>query len=166
MFAFLAEHRGALFPDEQFADLFPSGKGRPSMPASVAASILTLQTLLDLSDADTTERTHHSDSDQRREWYGDSAYGTGDLRDAIGQAGDTAVIKPKPLQNAVEGGFTVDDFTVDEQAGTVTCPNGSTRPISATRVATFAAPPRSTSATSSTATSSTAASPAQPGPGP
>ncbi len=92
MFAFLAEHRGALFSDEQFADLFPSGKGRPSMPASVAASILTLQTLLDLSDADTTERTHHSDSDQRREWYGDSAYGTGDLRDAIGQAGDTAVI--------------------------------------------------------------------------
>ncbi|GGT40433.1 hypothetical protein GCM10010176_100320 [Nonomuraea spiralis] len=45
----------ALFPDEQFADLFPSGKGRPSMPASVAASILTLQTLLDLSDADTTD---------------------------------------------------------------------------------------------------------------
>ncbi|WP_231510028.1 transposase [Streptosporangium roseum] len=41
------------------------------------------------------------------------------------------------MQSAVEGGFTVDDFTVDEQAGTVTCPNGSTRPISATRVATF-----------------------------
>src|SRR6266511_2454885 len=39
----------------------------------------------------------------------------------------------------VEGGFTVDDFTVDEQAGTVTCPNGNIRPISATRVATFGA---------------------------
>ena len=26
---------------------------------------------------------------------------------------------------AVEGGFTLDDFTVNEQAGTVTCPNGS-----------------------------------------
>ena len=26
----------------------------------------------------------------------------------------SAVIKPKPLQSAVEGGFTVDDFTVDE----------------------------------------------------
>ena len=55
MFAFLAEHRGRLFPDEAFADLFPSGKGRPSMPGSVAASILTLQTLLDLSDAETAE---------------------------------------------------------------------------------------------------------------
>jgi Transposase DDE domain/Transposase domain (DUF772) len=79
------------------------------------------------------------DTSQHREWYGDSAYGTGDLRDAIDRAGDTAVIKPKPLQAPVEGGFTVDDFTVDEQAGTVTCPNGNTRPISATRVATFGA---------------------------
>jgi hypothetical protein len=49
------------------------------------------------------------------------------------------VIKPKPLQAAVAGGFTVDDFTVDPQAGTVTCPNGHARPISATRVATFGA---------------------------
>jgi hypothetical protein len=30
MFAFLAAHRGAVFPDEQFADLFPSGRGRSS----------------------------------------------------------------------------------------------------------------------------------------
>ena len=49
MFAFLAEHRGRVFPDEAFADLFPSTKGRRSMPGSVAASILTLQMLLDLS---------------------------------------------------------------------------------------------------------------------
>ena len=59
-------------------------------------------------------------------WYGDSAYGTGDLRGAIDKAGHQAVIKPKPLQAPVEGGFTVDDFTVDEQAGTVTCPAGHT----------------------------------------
>jgi hypothetical protein len=55
MFAFLAQHRGRVFPDEAFADLFPSTKGRRSMPGSVAASILTLQTLLDLSDAETAE---------------------------------------------------------------------------------------------------------------
>jgi hypothetical protein len=30
----------------------------------------------------------------QRSWYGDSAYGTGDLRDAIGKAGHQAVIKP------------------------------------------------------------------------
>lgn len=77
--------------------------------------------------------------DGTREWYGDSAYGTGDLRGAIDDAGDEAVIKPKPLQAPVEGGFTVDEFTVDEQAGTVGCPAGHTRPISRTRVATFGA---------------------------
>ncbi len=70
-------------------------------------------------------------------WYGDSAYGTGDLRGAICDAGHQAVIKPKPLRPPVEGGFTVDDFTVDEQAGTVTCPAGHTVALSRTRIATF-----------------------------
>ena len=70
-------------------------------------------------------------------WYGDSAYGTGDLRGAISDAGHTAVIKPRPLRAPVEGGLTVDDFTVDEQAGTVTCPAGHTVALSRTRVATF-----------------------------
>jgi Transposase domain (DUF772) len=55
MFWFLATHRAELFPDEEFADLFPSGRGRPSLPAPVAASILTLHTLYDLSDAETAE---------------------------------------------------------------------------------------------------------------
>jgi hypothetical protein len=55
MFWFLATHRGEVFPDAEFADLFPSGRGRPSLPAPVAASILTLQTLYDLSDAETAE---------------------------------------------------------------------------------------------------------------
>ena len=78
--------------------------------------------------------------DDTCEWYGDSAYGTGDLRGAINDAGAEAVIKPKPLQAPVEGGFTVDEFTVDEEAGTVTCPAANTRPISEkTRVATFGA---------------------------
>jgi hypothetical protein len=77
--------------------------------------------------------------DDTCEWYGDSAYGTGDLRGAIEGAGDEAVIKPKPLQAPVEGGFTVDDFTVDEEAGTVGCPAGHTRPLSRTRVASFGA---------------------------
>jgi len=75
--------------------------------------------------------------DQTCQWYGDSAYGTGDLRGAISDTAAEAVIKPKPLPAPVEGGFTVDDFTVEEHAGTVACPAGHTRPISQTRVATF-----------------------------
>jgi IS5 family transposase len=73
------------------------------------------------------------------EVYGDSAYGTGDLRAALDEAGHTAVIKPRPLKPAVEDGFTLDDFTVDENAGTVTCPAGVIRRISARRNVTFGA---------------------------
>jgi Transposase DDE domain len=95
------------------------------------------------SDATDTTATNGerfgADAAAQREWYGDSAYGTGDLRAAIGNAGHTAVIKPKPVRPAVEGGFTIDDFTVDEAAGTVTCPNNITRRITATRHAIFGA---------------------------
>jgi transposase len=73
------------------------------------------------------------------EFYGDSAYGTGDLRAALAGAGHQAIIKPGPLRPAVEGGFTLDDFTVDEAAGTVTCPAGVTRLISVRRHVTFGA---------------------------
>ena len=84
-----------------------------------------------------------ADGRQPLSWYADSAYGTGNLRDAIGQAGDAAVIKPKPLTPAVEGGFTLDDFTVSEADRTVTCPNGVTRQITARRNVTFGAACRS-----------------------
>lgn len=79
-----------------------------------------------------------ADEDESCQWYGDSAYGTGDLRAAIaGGEGDEAVIKPKPLQAPVEGGFTVDDFAVDEGEGTLTCPAGHTRRTSKNRRVTF-----------------------------
>jgi transposase len=55
VFAFLAEHRQRLFPDELFADLFPSGRGRPSVPADVMASVIVLQTLHGMSDSETTD---------------------------------------------------------------------------------------------------------------
>jgi len=48
--AFLADHRRELFPDELFEDLFPSGRGRPSIPADVVASVMVLQALEGLSD--------------------------------------------------------------------------------------------------------------------
>jgi hypothetical protein len=55
VFAFLAEHRKALFPDAMFTDLFPSTRGRPSVPADVMASVIVLQTLHGLSDSETTD---------------------------------------------------------------------------------------------------------------
>ena len=50
VFGFLAEHRLALFPAEMFTDLFPSGRGRPSVAPDVVASVLVLQALHGLSD--------------------------------------------------------------------------------------------------------------------
>src|SRR4051812_49757219 len=55
MFAFLAAHRQELFPDDMFADLFPSRRGRPSIPADVVASVIVLQTLHGLSDSEAVE---------------------------------------------------------------------------------------------------------------
>ena len=55
VFAFLAAHRAELFPEEMFADLFPSRRGRPSVPAEVMASVITLQALHGLSDNETVD---------------------------------------------------------------------------------------------------------------
>ena len=52
IYAFLADHRDELFKDEEFADLFPSGRGRPSVPASLVCSVMVLQALEGLSDRD------------------------------------------------------------------------------------------------------------------
>jgi hypothetical protein len=82
---------------------------------------------------------HHDDPSGQFAWYGDSAYGTGDLRAAIATAGHRAVIKPWPLLPAVAGGFTADDFTVDAAARTVTCPAGITRHLTASNAVIFGA---------------------------
>lgn len=71
------------------------------------------------------------------EVYGDSAYGTGAARAAYRAGGHDTVIKPKPLRPAVEGGFTLDDFDIDHHAGTVTCPAGHTRQMTAKQTVTF-----------------------------
>jgi len=55
VFAFLARHRRELFPDELFADLFRSGRGRPSVPADVVATVVVLQSLHGLSDREAAE---------------------------------------------------------------------------------------------------------------
>src|SRR5690348_15203137 len=56
MFAFLAAHRGEVFPDADYADLFsPPGVGRPSLPATQMAAVMTLQVLHDFSDREAAE---------------------------------------------------------------------------------------------------------------
>lgn len=55
VYAFLAQHRHRLFPAGMFVDLFPSGRGRPSVPPEVVASVIVLQTLQGLSDREAAE---------------------------------------------------------------------------------------------------------------
>ena len=74
--------------------------------------------------------TDTSIGSQKIDALGDSAYGSGELLAQITAAGHTAIIKPMPLSRAVAGGFTVDDFTIDETLKTSTCPAGIVRPIS------------------------------------
>lgn len=71
------------------------------------------------------------------EVLGDSAYGSGDLRADLAEAEMTAVIKPPPLKPAVPGGFTLDDFDIDTDAGTVTCPAGHVVALTQSRTARF-----------------------------
>jgi hypothetical protein len=52
VYGFLAEHRQRLFGDDMFADLFPTNRGRPSVPADVVATVMVLQSLEGLSDRD------------------------------------------------------------------------------------------------------------------
>jgi len=70
---------------------------------------------------------------------GDSAYGAGEFRDHLERSAKTAVIKPPPLRPAVPGGFDLDDFEIDAEAATMTCPAGITVVLTAKGRATFGA---------------------------
>jgi IS5 family transposase len=73
-----------------------------------------------------------------RQVFGDSAYGTGELREHLAEAGHTTVIKPPMLRSAIPGGFDLDDFGIDTHTGTVTCPAGHVVTIRASGTASFA----------------------------
>ncbi|GAA0434278.1 hypothetical protein Acor_08660 [Acrocarpospora corrugata] len=64
----------------------------------------------------------------RAEVYGDAAYGTGPLLARLAEAGIRAMVKVQPA-SAAGGRFTKDAFTIDLDAGQVTCPNQVTAAI-------------------------------------
>jgi hypothetical protein len=55
-YGFLADQRGRLFSDEEFAALYVLDNGRPSVPPSLLATALLLQTYDRASDEEATER--------------------------------------------------------------------------------------------------------------
>jgi hypothetical protein len=73
---------------------------------------------------------------------GDTAYGNGPVRAELAER-DVDVLAPVPEGKIVEGRLSKHEFSIDLDAGTVTCPGGQTVPISTTktgfRQASFAA---------------------------
>jgi hypothetical protein len=59
--------------------------------------------------------------------FGDSAYADGATLDKLTQAGHEVFAKVPPVRNAK--GYSKDEFTIDPDAGTVSCPAGHTAPI-------------------------------------
>src|SRR3954447_3530074 len=55
-YGWLATQRGELFPDEVFLGLYIDGWGRPSVPPSLLATALVLQTYDGVSDDEATRR--------------------------------------------------------------------------------------------------------------
>jgi IS5 family transposase len=98
--------------------------GAENSDATVGSELLTQDTTL------------HNSTDGA-EVLADSAYGTGDMLSDLARAGHRPIIKPWPLRAAVPGGFTLDDFTRNTDDGTVTCPAGVIRPVSAKNTVSF-----------------------------
>ena len=69
----------------------------------------------------------------------DNAYGSGAVRAGLRADGHDQAIKPMPLQRPVPGGFHRDDFIIDHEARTATCPAGHTVTIALKGNATFGA---------------------------
>ena len=101
--------------------------GAANSDAAVGADLLAVDTTL------------AAVPNQDVEVLGDSAYGTGEMLHTLNKTGHVPIIKPWPTRPTVEGGFTIDDFVYHEAAGTLTCPNGITRPLSPKRRVTFGA---------------------------
>lgn len=59
LYGYLAQQRGQLFRDDDFAALYCSNNGRPSAPPSVAVTILFLRAYEDVSFAEAIERTKY-----------------------------------------------------------------------------------------------------------
>jgi IS5 family transposase len=70
---------------------------------------------------------------------GDSAYATGQMLATLAAAEHHPLVKPWAQRPAVPGGFELDDFELDPEASTLTCPNQVTRTITAKGTVTFGA---------------------------
>ena len=88
----------------------------------------------DTADTDTADTDTADTADTGAEGFvglvlADSAYASGEALEAFAAAGYDTAIKPINPKPRIAGGFTRDDFTIDTDAQTVTCPAGHTKAV-------------------------------------
>lgn len=124
----------AIDPDSEIVTATAVTPGN-SGDAAVAPELLAAE--LAVADVATDE----PDIDEPVTVYGDAAYGSGELLEQLETAGASLRIKVQP-PTAQGGRFGKDDFSIDTEAATVTCPAGRVaplRPVARGTVATFGA---------------------------
>ena len=104
---------------------------RPEAQASQPAAGDREQPASCVADASAQAAAERTQSDQRLSVYGDSAYGTGEVLQTLERAGAEIYTKTQP-PSAPGGRFAKDQFTIDLDAGTVSCPAGHTVALSGT----------------------------------
>ena len=85
----------------------------------------------DTTDTDTGDTDTDTDTGDDGGWLvlADSAYASGEALESFTDAGWDTAIKPIERRPPIAGGFTREDFGIDTDAQTVTCPAGHTRPV-------------------------------------
>jgi DDE family transposase/transposase-like protein DUF772 len=92
-----------------------------------AAEVLlqdVLPSASDAADAQPNAAPSQGAPAERAEVFGDASYGTADLVEKVEAAGVDANMKVQAPSPPRVGMFSQDDFCIDTQAGTVTCPRG------------------------------------------
>ncbi len=109
----------------------------PGNAGDAAVAPELLKTDLPLAGSDASE----PETDEPPIVYADAAYGSGELLGTLETAGAELRIKVQPPV-APSGRFSKDDFSIDTEAATVTCPAGQVAPLRQVKrgaVATFGA---------------------------
>ncbi len=99
--------------------------------ANVGDGQLTGPLTEDLDDIDTSDDRDGDDrdgDDERPKVFGDAAYGSGEQLADLDERDIVAMVKTQPPSNKA-GRFTKDDFDIDLDAMTVTCPAEHTVPL-------------------------------------
>jgi len=80
------------------------------------------------ADRDCEQGHRGTDAQDEPDVYGDAAYGSGQFQDTLAKADIRSHCKTQP-PNAPAGRFTKDQFDIDLDGDTVTCPNGQSTTI-------------------------------------